>query len=89
MSLPLLIFGLVTDSLLAVLVGLVGARRRIGFGWAFLLSAISTPLVGLICCLISDKLPDGDRKWGCLGTLLGIMVIVAIFGFCLSFFALL
>lgn len=89
MTLPLLIFGLLTNSLLAVLVGLVGAHRRIGFGWAFLLSAILTPLVGLICCLISDKLPQGDRKWGCLGTLLGILVIVAILGFCLSFFALL
>ena len=89
MTLSLLIFGLVTDSLLAVLVGLVGARRRIGFGWTFLLSAIFTPLIGLICCLISDKLPQSDRKWGCLGTLLGIMVIIAILGFCLSFFALL
>lgn len=89
MTLPLLTFGILTDSLLAVLVGLVGARRRIGFGWSFLLSAIFTPLVGLICCLLSDKLPDGDRNWGCLGTLLGIMVIIAILGFCLTFFALL
>lgn len=88
MTLSLLTFGILTGSLLAVLVGLVGARRRIGFGWAFLLSAIFTPLIGLIFTLISDKLPDGDRKWGCLGTLLGIMVIIAILGFCLTFFAL-
>ena len=72
----LLLFGLLTDSFVAALVGLLGARRRIGFGWAFFLSVLFTPLVGLIVCLLSDKLPVGQRKWGCLGGVLGILTIV-------------
>ena len=76
MGLPLLIFGLLTGSFLAALVGLLGARRKIGFGWTFFLSVLFTPLVGLIVCLLSDKLPDGERKWGCLGSVLAIITIV-------------
>lgn len=75
MGLSLLVFGLLSDSFLAALVGLLGARRRIGFGWAFFLSVLFTPLVGLIVCLLSDKLPDGERKWGCLGSILAIITI--------------
>ena len=72
-------YGLITigfDSFLAALVGLLGTRRRIGFGWTFFLSVLFTPLVGLIVCLLSDKLPDGERKWGCLGSVLAIITIV-------------
>ena len=75
MALSLLIFGLISGSLLAVLVGFIGARRRIGFGWAFFLSVLVTPFIGLIICLLSDKLPDGDRNWGCLGSILAILTI--------------
>ena len=75
MALTLLIFGLLTDSFLAVLVGLVGARRRIGFGWTFFLSVLFTPIIGLIIALLSDKLPDGERNWGCLGSILAIVTI--------------
>lgn len=75
MGLTLLIFGLLTDSFLAALVGLFGARRRIGFGWTFFLSVLFTPLIGLIICLLSDKLPDGERNWGCLGSILAIITI--------------
>lgn len=75
MGLTLLLFGLISDTFVAALVGLVGARRRIGFGWAFFLSVLFTPLVGLIICLLSDKLPDGDRNWGCLGSILAIITI--------------
>lgn len=75
MTLTLLIFGLLTDSFLAALVGLVGSRRRIGFGWTFLLSILFTPLIGLIICLLSDKLPDGSRNWGCIGNILAIVTI--------------
>ncbi len=78
MTLPLLIFGLISGSLLSVLVGLVGARRNIGFGWTFLISVIFTPLVGLIVALISDPLPTGSRKWGCLGSILGVLAIVGL-----------
>ena len=75
MGLSLLIFGLLTGSFLAALVGLLGARRKIGFGWTFFLSVLFTPLVGLIVCLLSDKLPNGERKWGCLGSILAIITI--------------
>ena len=78
MSVLVIIFGLLTDSLLAVLVGLVGSRRRIGFGWSFLISAFFTPLIGLIVTLCTPKLPNKDRKWGCLGGLIGFIVIVAL-----------
>ena len=76
MGLSLLIFGLLTGSFLAALVGLLGARRKIGFGWTFFLSVLFTPIVGLIVCLLSDKLPNGERKWGCLGSVLAIITIV-------------
>lgn len=80
MGLTLLIFGLLTDSFLAALVGLLGARRRIGFGWTFFLSVLFTPIIGLIICLLSDKLPNGQRNWGCLGSILAI-VTIALFAF--------
>ncbi len=71
-----IIFGVLGDCLLSVLVGILGSKRNIGFGWAFLLSLIFTPFVGLICTLISDPLPQGaPNRWGCLG------VVVAILGF--------
>lgn len=84
MAFSLLLVGLLTGSLLAMLVGLLGARRKIGFGWAFLISVILTPFIGLIICLLSDPLPQGERKWGCLGTILGILMLVG-----LAFFTLL
>jgi len=69
-----LLFGLLSGCFLSVLVGLVGSRRRIGFGWAFLASLLFTPLVGLLVALISDPLPAGaDRGLGCIGTLFGIL----------------
>ncbi|MBQ5899235.1 MAG: hypothetical protein IIW87_04925 [Alistipes sp.] len=85
MVLSLIIFGLLTGSLLSILVGLVGARRRIGFGWAFILSVILTPLLGLIFTLISDPLPEGERRWGCVATLIFITVIVLTGIFLLTF----
>ena len=75
MALTLLVFGLLSDTYLAALVGLVGARRRIGFGWTFFLSVLLTPFIGLIIALLSDKLPDGERNWGCLGSILAIITI--------------
>lgn len=75
MAFTLLLFGLISDTFVAALVGLLGARRRIGFGWTFFLSVLFTPLIGLIICLLSDKLPDGDRNWGCLGSILAIITI--------------
>lgn len=70
MPLLLLFFGLLGDCLLAVLVGMLGASRRLGFGWSFLISLLFTPFVGLLCVLLSEQLPAAaERRWGCLGTL--------------------
>ena len=71
----ILTFGLLSGHLLLdVLVGLLGSRRNIGFGWAFLISVIFTPLIGLIAALISNPLPAGaEPKYGCLGYSFGCM----------------
>ena len=87
MGLTLLIFGLLSDTFLAVLVGLVGARRRIGFGWTFFLSVLLTPFIGLIVALLSDSLPDGERNWGCLGSILAIITIALLMFLAMMMFA--
>ena len=87
MATTLILYGLITCSLLSVLVGLLGARRRIGFGWAYLLSVLTTPLIGLIITLLFDKLPDGERRWGCLGVILAIIAIVLLIMLALGAFA--
>ena len=56
-----------------LLVGIIGSHRRIGFGWAFLISLIFTPLVGLIVALLTDPLPGGGQRWGCVGTVVAIL----------------
>lgn len=81
----LIIFGLLTGSLLSVLVGLVGSRRRLGFGWSFILSVIFTPIIGLIFTLISDPLPEGERRWGCVATLIFLTTILLLGLFLLTF----
>ena len=59
---------------LAALVGMLGRRRTIGFGWPFVLSLVFTPLVGLIIVLLSEKLPDGQKKGlGCIGGILAFL----------------
>lgn len=73
MTLLTLIFGLLSGSFLSVLVGIVGSRRRIGFGWAFFISLFFTPLIGLIAVLLSDPLSGGYRRWGCFGTLFALL----------------
>lgn len=71
----ILTFGLLSGHLLLdVLVGLLGSRRNIGFGWAFIISALFTPLIGLIAALISNPLPAGaEPKYGCLGYSFGCL----------------
>lgn len=39
----------------ALLVGLVGKNRKIGFGWSFILSLFLSPIIGLIITLFSKK----------------------------------
>jgi hypothetical protein len=69
-----IIFGLLGGCFVSVLIGILGSKRQLGFGWAFLLSLIFTPLVGLVCVLISDPLPQGEpQRWGCLGMLVAIL----------------
>lgn len=87
MTETLIIYGILSSSLVSVLVGLLGARRRIGFGWAYLLSILTTPLIGLIITLLFDKLPEGERKWGCLGMILAIIVIALIIMLAMGVFA--
>ena len=81
MSILTLVFGLLSGCFLSVLVGILGSRRRLGFGWAFLLSVIFTPLVGLIIALLTDPLPGGDQRWGCIGTFIAVlgMLFLAVF----------
>ena len=83
MSILTLVFGLLSGCFLAVLVGIIGSRRRIGFGWAFLISVIFTPLVGLIVALLTDPLPGGDQRWGCIGTFIAILGVLFLMAFLL------
>ena len=87
MSVLTLIFGLLSGCFLSVLVGIIGSRRRIGFGWAFLLSVIFTPLVGLVIALLTDPLPGGGQRWGCIGTLVAILGLLFLAAFLLLLLA--
>lgn len=75
------LFGILSGILLSVLVGLVGSRRRIGFGWAFLASLVLTPLVGLVIALLTDPLPGSEKRWGCIGTLLAVLGLLFLAAF--------
>ena len=83
----IIIFGLLSGHhLFDVLIGLLGSRREIGFGWAFILSVVFTPLIGLIAILLSARLPEGaepkygclGKSFGCLGSILMILIVAAI-----------
>ena len=74
MSILIVLFGLLSDCLLSVLVGIIGSSRRIGFGLAFLVSLIFTPLVGLIITLLTDPLP-------CVGTFVAILGLLFLCAF--------
>ena len=89
MSLMMLIAALFMGCFVDALVGLIGSRRRIGFGWAFFLSLIFTPIVGLIFTLISEPLPVGQSRWGCLiPTLLSIVFVGVLFFLLIMVFSL-
>ena len=83
MSILTLVFGLLSGCFLSVLVGIIGSRRRIGFGWAFRLSVIFTPLVGLVVALLTDPLPGGDQRWGCIGTFVAVLGMLFLAAFLL------
>ncbi len=90
----LLVFGALSGCFFAMLVGIIGSNRRIGFGWSFLLSLIFTPLIGLIITLFSEPLPySADRRWGCLAVIFGLLgfllfipILLAIMGLSLAAF---
>ncbi|MBP3425520.1 MAG: hypothetical protein J6K81_02210 [Rikenellaceae bacterium] len=80
MTLIVLLVTLFAGCFVDGLVGLLGSRRRIGFGWSFFLSLIFTPVIGLIITLLSDPLPAGESRWGCLiPTLLSLLFVGLIF----------
>ena len=82
MPLLTLLFGILSGTFFVVLVGIIGSRR-IGFGWAFLLSLLFTPLVGLIVVLATDPLPGGESRWGCLGFLVALLGLICLAAFVL------
>ena len=87
MTILVIFFGLLSGCFLSILVGLVGRSRKLGFGWSFLISLIFTPLVGLLCALISDPLPAGQQQgWGCIGTIVGGLGCLFLILFLLAFF---
>lgn len=76
MGILVVIFGLLSGSLWAVLIGLLGRQRNIGFGWAFVLSLLLTPLIGLLITLLSDKKSIGQEKnWGCVAGILAVLAL--------------
>lgn len=82
-----ILFGILSGCLLSALVGMLGLSRRLGFGWSFLISLIFTPLVGLICVLLSDPLPDYEpRRWGCIGTIVALLGLLCLIGFLILLF---
>ncbi len=72
----LLIIAFLFMILMAVLVGVLGARRESGFGWAFCASVIASPLIGLLVVLITDKLPQGERKTAPAGIIVGAIALL-------------
>ncbi|MFI3305122.1 MAG: hypothetical protein R3Y68_01255 [Rikenellaceae bacterium] len=89
MTLLVIIFGLMSGTLMSVLVGLLGRSRRIGFGLAFLLSIIFTPLIGLIITLFSEPNYGDDRGVGCIGVVLGLVALLCLLPLILLFMGLL
>lgn len=73
-----IVFGIAAGCLLDVLVALVGSKRRIGFGWTLFWSLVFTPLVGLVIALLSDPLPQGDSRWGCMGPVLFFLLLTVV-----------
>lgn len=63
--------------LLVIIIALEGRRRTIGFGWPFLLGTIFTPIISLVLVLFSERLPQGETKWGCFWPVI-IMTLLAI-----------
>lgn len=72
----LLIIAFIFMILISVLVGVLGSRRESGFGWAFCASVIASPIIGLLIVLITDKLPQGERKTAPAGIIVGAIALL-------------
>ncbi|MFW6272982.1 MAG: hypothetical protein ACOC2U_04290 [bacterium] len=46
---------LLVGIVIAALIGQLGKKRKIGFGWSFALSLFLSPIIGLIITLASKK----------------------------------
>ena len=78
MAILTLLFGLLSGCRLAVRGGSFASHRRIGFGGAALLSLIFTPLVVLSGALLTDPLPGGDQRCGCIGTFIAVLGLLCL-----------
>jgi hypothetical protein len=47
--------GIIAFIVFSLLVGMLGDKRKIGFGWSFVLSLFLSPIIGLIITLFSKK----------------------------------
>lgn len=52
-------FFLIIAVSLAYCVGCMGRNRKIGFGWAFILSLLNV-FIGLVAVLLSKKIPQNE-----------------------------
>ena len=83
---PILIFSVLLGVGVDAVIGLLGSRRNIGFGWAFIISVLFTPLIGLIAVLLSERLPQGSEpkygilglSFGCLGAVFMILIGISL-----------
>lgn len=83
---PILICAVVLGVGVDAVIGLLGSRRNIGFGWAFIISLLFSPLIGLIAVLLSERLPQGSEpkygilglSFGCLGAVFMILIGAAL-----------
>ncbi|MBQ7210451.1 MAG: hypothetical protein IJS05_06115 [Paludibacteraceae bacterium] len=60
------VFTFIVLLIFAALIGWLGSKRNIGFGWAFAASIFLSPIIGLIITLCSKKkdveFEDVERK---------------------------
>ncbi len=51
-----MITGIISWIIFSIIIGIIGSNRKIGFGGAFFLSLLLSPLIGLIFTLVSKSL---------------------------------
>lgn len=56
------IFLTLANVTVCFIIGYYGRQRKIGFAISFLISLLLTPLIGIICVLMSERIDsDGDQ----------------------------